>query len=161
MSSKKRLREVEELHAAQLKYQKTFHNLPPRFKNNLEWLNKKLEEDASGSPKTSKTPKILAHKIGSSRNVKEIVELLTARCDLKGFKKVEKYDRLITKLSSNEKKEFAEIVKGDKLQLSFLKLNQQYQNFTGKVNEKKRERDELVANLPKLFKILIYINLLD
>merc|ERR1712146_18755 len=66
-----------------------------------------------------------------------------------GYKKVEKYNVLIHKLSPAEEKEFAEIVKSRNVFLNFPSVKQDYEDAVEKVTAKKRERDALVADLPK------------
>ena len=59
------------------------------------------------------------------------------------------------KLSPAEKKEFAGIVKSKEgVFLNFPRVKQQYEGAVQKLEEKKKDRDDLVLDLPKLKKHL-------
>lgn len=163
MSSRKRSRE-KELHAAQNKYQKvTGKAVPNKFKNDIKWLNKQIKSHVSTATTTTTTTttttKATSKRVpGSTQNVKNLLHLLIQRPEFQGWSRVEKYSVLIHKLSPAEEKEFAEIVKlsttDGGVYSNFLRVKQQYEAAAQKVKEKKKERDDLVEDLPKLKRAL-------
>jgi hypothetical protein len=150
---KRKLLEERSLHEAQLKFQKTFHSpVPNRMKNNLNWIQDRLETANEQDATTPKTVSVSTVRVGSTTNVKSLVKLLQQRSEHEGYERLQQYDLLITKLSPEEIKEFAQIVKGDKLYLSFLRLNKEYNASKLKVKEKTQQTEKMLQELPKLKK---------
>jgi hypothetical protein len=158
-SYKKRSREKDtEIPDAQKKYQKLFKKtVPNKFKNNLGWLKKQINDEITRrvvkTPATT-TKMFVKRTPGSTENVKNLCHLLTQRSEFQGFKKVEKFNILIHKVTEAEEKEFAEIIKSRNVYLNFPSVKKDYEDAVEKVKAKKMERDALVADLPKFKRAL-------